>query len=434
MQLTKKQKEYIRNRNHRYCFKIGATRSGKTYLDILYSIADGIRSRTGKNGLNVILGVSKSTIERNVLQPMREIYGDDLIGTINSNNIVKIMGEDVYCLGAEKVNQVSKIRGASIKYCYCDELAEYNEEVFELLKSRLDKPYSICEATLNPASEMHWLKTDFLDTIEEKGIDAYIQYYTIFDNEFLSKEFVENLCKEYEGTIYYDRYILGKWCNAEGLCYKKFADNPQHYGIDYQCDLKIINGKKKWVDNLPLGETIVGIDYGGTKSGQAFVCTRISYDYTKVVTMASKRITDELDSKQLLDAQIEFLEYCRNKFHCNIDCVYPDNEESVHIRSLDNAVREKGWNTIVRGSRKYPVNDRIEAQNKMLAFDIWRYVNNECDSLVKAMKTAMWDGNKLEDERLDDFTTDIDSMDAYEYSIERDMKRIIDAINYEEVL
>lgn len=70
----------------------------------------------------------------------------------------------------------------------------------------------------------------------------------------------------------------------------------------------------------------------------------------------------------------------------------------------------------------------------MLAFDIWKYLNGECDSLVKAMKTAMWDDNKLEDTRLDDFTTDIDSMDAYEYSYERDMKRIMDAINYEEVM
>ena len=365
---------------------------------------------------------------------MREIYGDDLISTINSQNIAKLFGEDVYCLGAEKVSQVSKIRGASIKYCYCDELAEYNQEVFELLKSRLDKPYSVVDATLNPASENHWLKIDFLDTIEEKGIDAYVQTYTIFDNEFLSKEFVNNLCKEYEGTVYYDRYILGKWCNAEGLIYKKFANNPERYGMDYQCELKTINGKQKWVDNLPLGETIIGIDYGGTKSGQAFVCTRIAYDYTKVVTMASIRITDELDSKQLLEKQMEFIEYCRNKFHCNIDYVYPDNEESVHIRSLDNAVRERGWNTIVRGSRKYPVNDRIEAQNKMLAFDIWKYLNGECDSLVKAMKTAMWDDNKLEDTRLDDFSTDIDSMDAYEYSYERDMKRIMDAINYEEVM
>ncbi len=434
MLLTNKQKEFINNGNHRFNIKIGATRSGKTYLDILYTIASRIRERAGKHGLNVILGVTNSTIERNVLQPMREIYGDDLISTINSQNIAKLFGEDVYCLGAEKVSQVSKIRGASIKYCYCDELAEYNQEVFELLKSRLDKPYSVVDATLNPASENHWLKTDFLDTIEEKDIDAYVQTYTIFDNEFLSKEFVNNLCKEYEGTVYYDRYILGKWCNAEGLIYKKFANNPERYGMDYQCELKTINGKQKWIDNLPLGETIIGIDYGGTKSGQAFVCTRIAYDYTKVVTMASTRITDELDSKQLLEKQMEFIEYCRNKFHCNIDYVYPDNEESVHIRSLDNTVRERGWNTVVRGSRKYPVNDRIEAQNKMLAFDIWKYLNGECDSLVKAMKTAMWDDNKLEDTRLDDFTTDIDSMDAYEYSYERDMKRIMDAINYEEVM
>ena len=140
-----------------------------------------------------------------------------------------------------------------------------------------------------------------MDTIEEKEIDAYVQTYTIFDNEFLSKEFVNNLCKEYEGTVYYDRYILGKWCNAEGLIYKKFANNPERYGMDYQCEYKLVNGKQKWIDNLPLGETIIGIDYGGTKSGQAFVCTRIAYDYTKVVTMASIRITDELDSKELLE-------------------------------------------------------------------------------------------------------------------------------------
>lgn len=378
------------------------------------------------------MGVTNSTIERNVLQPMREIYGDDLISTINSQNIAKLFGEDVYCLGAEKVSQVSKIRGSSIKYCYCDELAEYNKEVFELLKSRLDKPYSVLDATLNPEAKTHWLKVDFLDTIEKKGIDAYVQTYTIFDNKFLSKEFVDNLCKEYEGTIYYDRYILGKWCNAEGLIYKKFASNPEKYGIDYQCEFKYENGKQKWVDNLPLGETIIGVDYGGTKSGQAFVCVRISYDYTKVIAMASQRITDELDSKELLNKQIEFIEYCRNKFHTKIDFIYPDNEESVHIRTLKNAVEERGWSTIVKGSKKEPINTRIDCQNKMLSFDVFRYIIDECDTLVEAMETAMWDDKKLEDTRLDDFSTDIDSMDAYEYTYERRIKQIINAINYEE--
>lgn len=426
---TDKQREYMQKANHRWNFKVGAVRSGKTFQDKEDLIPRRIRERTGKDGLCVLMGVTKSTLERNVLRPMRDKFGDKLVGNINNENKVMLFGEECYALGAEKVNQVSKIQGASFKYLYGDEVAKWSQEVFGMVKSRLDQDYSRFDGTCNPESETHWLK-DFLDS----DADIYIQHYTIDDNDFLSETFKENLKKEYFGTVLYDRYILGKWVNAEGLIYKKFANNPERYGMDYQCELKTINGKQKWVDNLPLGETIIGIDYGGTKSGQAFVCTRIAYDYTKVVTMASVRITDELDSKQLLEKQMEFIEYCRNKFHCNIDYVYPDNEESVHIRSLDNAIRERGWNTTVRGSRKYPVNDRIEAQNKMLAFDIWKYLNGECDSLVKAMKTAMWDDNKLEDTRLDDFSTDIDSMDAYEYSYERDMKRIMDAINYEEVM
>ena len=229
MMLTTKQKECIKNATHRFNIKIGATRSGKTYLDIIFTIPKRIRERSGKDGLNVILGVSKGTIERNVLEPMRERFGGDLVSTISSNNTATLFGEQVYCLGAEKVNQVSKIRGSSIKYCYCDELAEYNEEVWELLKSRLDKPYSCIDATLNPESNNHWLKVNFLDVIEEKGIDAYIQTYTIFDNDFLDKTFVNNLCKEYEGTVFYNRYILGQWCNAEGLIYTRFANEPDKY-------------------------------------------------------------------------------------------------------------------------------------------------------------------------------------------------------------
>ena len=66
----------------------------------------------------------------------------------------------------------------------------------------------------------------------------------------------------------------------------------------------------------------------------------------------------------------------------------------------------------------------------MLSFDIFYYLKDECDTLVKAMKTAMWDDKKIKDTRLDDFTTDIDSLDAYEYTYERKMKQIIDMINY----
>ena len=142
MPYTSKQNEYIANANHRWNIKSGAVRSGKSFVDVTAVIPMRIRERIGKDGLCFIIGVSKETIERNVLQPMRERYSSDIVGTINSRNIAKICGEDVYCLGAEKVSQVAKIQGASAKYIYGDEVAKWNEDVFNMLKSRLDKPYS----------------------------------------------------------------------------------------------------------------------------------------------------------------------------------------------------------------------------------------------------------------------------------------------------
>lgn len=190
MLLSPKQIEFARYGNHRWNFKGGATRSGKTYLDFKWIIPMRIRERAGKDGLSVILGVTKSTIERNVLEPMRNLYGDKLVGAISSDNTAWIFGEKCYCLGAEKVSQVSKIRGASIKYCYGDEVADWSEEVFALLKSRLDKEYSCFDGTYNPQYPNHWLKR-FLDS----DADIFSQKYTIDDNPFLPPAFVENLKK-----------------------------------------------------------------------------------------------------------------------------------------------------------------------------------------------------------------------------------------------
>lgn len=218
MPFSQKQMEYFENAACRWNFKTGATRSGKTYMDY-FVIPKRIRARLGKPGLTVILGVTKSTIERNILEPMRNIWGETLVGTVNSQNICYLFGEKVYCLGAEKVSQVSKIRGASIKYVYGDEVADWNEEVFDLLKSRLDKEYSCFDGALNPQGPNHWLKA-FIDS---KDFDVYNQHYTIFDNPFLPKSFVDNLCKEYAGSVYYRRYILGEWALAEGLVYPMFS-------------------------------------------------------------------------------------------------------------------------------------------------------------------------------------------------------------------
>lgn len=217
--LTDKQKEYARNAKSRWGIKCGAVRSGKSFVDTAHVIPDRILERKGKSGLAVILGVSKSTIERNVLQPMREIYGHKRVGSINSENVAILFGEKVYCLGAEKVSQVAKVQGASFKYCYGDEVAKWNQEVFEMVKSRLDKSYSCFDGSLNPENPTHWLKK-FIDS----DADIYLQQYTLFDNPYLPRDFVENLCREYAGTVYYDRLVMGKWTRAEGLIYQTFTD------------------------------------------------------------------------------------------------------------------------------------------------------------------------------------------------------------------
>ena len=220
-ELTPKQAEYIKNANHRWNIACGAVRSGKSYCQISYCIPARLMERKGKRGLRVILGATRSNIERNILQPMRDIYGDGIATGINSQNICKIMGEKVYCIGADNVRQVAKIRGSEIAYVAIDEATDINPQVFEMLKSRLSLPWSTCDATTNPSSPNHWFK-EFLDSAE-RGVDIYCQNYTIYDNPFLPEEYVHALEAEYAGSVWFDRYILGLWTLAEGLVYANYA-------------------------------------------------------------------------------------------------------------------------------------------------------------------------------------------------------------------
>lgn len=54
------------------------------------------------------------------------------------------------------------------------------------------------------------------------------------------------------------------------------------------------------------------------------------------------------------------------------------------------------------------------------------FITDDCESLETALSDAVWNKDvKDKDERLDDGSTDIDSLDAFEYTIERDMKYLI---------
>ncbi|MBP5718713.1 MAG: PBSX family phage terminase large subunit [Abditibacteriota bacterium] len=214
--LSEKQREYWRNANRRWGFKTGATRAGKTYMDY-FLIPKRILAGKGKDGMNVILGNTEGTIRRNILVPMQNMYGAGRISNIRYDKSCLMFGEPVFILGADNAAHVDRIRGMSIKYAYGDEVVTWNPEVFDMLKSRLDKPYSLFDGTCNPGPPSHWVK-EFLDS----DADIYQQAYTIDDNPFLDPAFVSNLKKEYAGTVYYKRYILGEWALAEGMIYPMY--------------------------------------------------------------------------------------------------------------------------------------------------------------------------------------------------------------------
>lgn len=408
MILSDKQKEWVREAHHRYNFKVGARRCGKTYMDNLYTIPKRIFERKGLDGLYCIFGVSKGTIERNVLQPLRQIYGRNMVGTIGSNNTAKIFGEEVYCLGCEKANQVSKIQGTSIKYAYGDEVAKWCQDVFVMIQASLDKDYSCFDGALNPENQSHWLKKDFLDLVDEKGLDVYVQHYTIFDNPFLSKEFVDNLCKEYEGTVYYDRLILGMWKNAEGLIYRQFADHPDMFIKDRAVDK----------DGNPLNFLIIsiGIDYGATKGETEFKATGITRGFREVWTIDEERLVGIHSPEQIYEKFVEFYWRVVGQYG-KVTHAFGDYGAlgQVITYGLNKYLMEHNVPLQIQDCIKGRIVDRIELDCQLFG-QMRRFILRKCKYLIEAYTQALWD-DKHEDERLDDGTTPIDDLDASEYSM-----------------
>ena len=391
-----KQREFLDNANRRWNVKYGATRSGKTYLDY-YVIPKRIRNVKGQQGLIVILGNTKGTLQRNVIEPLQDIWGRELVSDIKSDNTAFLFGEKAYCLGAENIKHVNKIRGASFKYCYGDEVATWNEEVFQMLKSRLDKSYSKFDGTCNPEGPSHWFK-QFLDG----NADIYQQKYTLYDNPFLDKEVLQNLETEYRGTVFFDRFILGDWKAAEGTIYMLFADKTQEFLVDKP--------------NEELAIVTIGVDYGAGKSKIKFVASGITYNFRKVYVLDEMDLSGIYDPEQIYEKFIEFYKRVYGKYN---KCQYAFCDYgalgNVITLGLIKRCRREGLPVQIADCSKGLINDRIFLSSTLMAQKRF-FILRKNTVITKAFQDALWN-DKKQDERLDDGTTDIDSLDAFEYSI-----------------
>lgn len=401
-----KQREFLDNADRRWNVKYGATRSGKTYLDY-YVIPKRIRNVTGKQGLIVILGNTKGTLQRNVIEPLQNIWGTELVSDIKSDNTAFLFGEKSYCLGADNIKHVNKIRGASFKYCYGDEVATWNEEVFQMLKSRLDKPYSKFDGTCNPEGPSHWFKK-FLDG----NADIYQQKYTLYDNPFLDKEVLQNLETEYRGTVFFDRYILGDWKAAEGTIYMLFADKTQDFLVE------------KVKEELAI--VTIGVDYGAGKSKIKFVASGITYNFRNVYVLDEMDLSGVYDPEQIYEKFIEFYKRVYDKYDkCQYAfCDYGALGNVITLGLIRRCQKEMLPVQIVDCSKGL-INDRIFLSSTLMAQKRF-YILRKNTIITKAFQDALWN-DKKPDERLDDGTTDIDSLDAFEYSINSFYENLINS-------
>lgn len=376
-------------RENRRCL----VRSGKTYIDTLCVIPKRIRRRIGKPGLVIILGVTKETIERNVLTPMRNIYGKELVGEIDNRNRCYLFGEWAYCLGAEKASQVTKLRGSSIKYCYGDEVADWNEEVFEILKSRLDKPYSCFDGALNPQGPNHWLKS-FLDSME---LDLYCQKYTIFDNPFLDQAFVDSLCKEYEGSVYYQRYILGEWALAEGLVYPMFS-REKH----------VVSGPVEYHSN---SRYYVSVDYGTVNP---FAAAIFEYDGRKS-TMIKELYYDGRKNDRV-DNEAYYKMLCDLIGDLPIEYIVIDPSAAGFIETV-----RKYAKYIVKGANNDVLNG-IQEVTKYLNYGLLK-IHESCENMIKEFQQYAWDDKSEKDAVIKESDHLQDCLRYYVYGVARQLNK-----------
>jgi hypothetical protein len=211
--------------------------------------------------------------------------------------------------------------------------------------------------------------------------------------------------------VWYKRGILGKRHAAEGIIYRDFAANSDKYILDTAPKVAF---------------SIIGVDFGGNASAHAFNCTGYLPNMAGIVTLDEYYSKQELDAAELTENFVAFVKR-QIAAKCNVLEVRADSEETVLIRSFRNALLREGIGIPVKTAIKGLIVNRIRFYDLMLSAGRYRIMQH-CKRTIDAFATALWNPKKLKAERLDDGSTNIDSLDAQEYSTEpyqRQMQNMI---------
>lgn len=382
----------------------GAIRSGKTVAMIcgffLWSLS------TFQGEIFILAGKTIGALKKNVIGPALQILcGWGLTYTYISSGDearLEVGGNTYYLYDAHNERSQDRLQGLTAAGALADEAALFPRNFIEQMIGRCSVEGAKMWLNCNPESPAHYVKTELIDKAEEKRI--YCLHFLMEDNLSLSPKTRARYQRMFAG-VFYRRFIRGEWALTDGLVYPQFANEPERYIIDAPPAIQY---------------AIIGVDFGGTGSAHSFTLTGLTLGMERVVVLDeyyhNNKQNGVLSPKQVEDAFVDFVRRAKCRYR-----VYEarcDSAEQTLIQGLTIAAARAKLGIEVRNAIKRPIHDRVTFYNSLMAQGRFS-VCKGCANTIRALKEAAYDPKKpLEDVRLDDGSTNIDSLDSMEYSTE----------------
>ena len=229
----------------------GAIRSGKTISMICGFLQYSQTMFQGENF--IIAGKTIGSLKKNVIEPMKEIlnaWGWEYEYNRSENYLV-IDTNIYYMYDANNEASQDKLQGLTAAGALADEAALFPKKFVEQMIARCSVSGAKLWLNCNPGGAFHWLKTEFIDRAKSKLI--YHLHFTMDDNLSLAESVKRRYERMYSG-VFYQRYVLGLWVQAEGVIYDMFRKVKHVYS-------KILNKYEKYY---------VSCDYG-TQNAMVFL-------------------------------------------------------------------------------------------------------------------------------------------------------------------
>ena len=434
-----KHKRYIKNCvNSTYNILEGAVRSGKT-VDNVFAFAHELK--TTKDRIHLATGSTMANAKLNIGDAngfgLEYIFRGQCRWTqYKGNDCLLINGPDtgykdkiVIFAGGAASDSYKKIRGNSYGMWIATEInLHHDNTIKEAFNRQLAAKNRKIFWDLNPDHPKAAIYVDYIDKYAEKAAKGELlggynyEHFNIFENINIPKQRIAEIVSQYDkDSIWYIRDIEGKRSIAEGLVYTQFAslaamaNNPMKITVAQAQEM---------IKRNELQGITIGVDFGGNGSGHSFVASAPTVGYGKLVALMSELHKEELDPDSLGQVFLAFVKKVIKLFG-GVSKVYCDSAEQVLIRGLRTAMARAAMGDIkVGNARKDRINDRIFCFTSLVAQGRFAYTEL-CDTLEDALSMAVWRPNTVELERLDDGTSDIDTLDGFEYSYERDIRNYI---------